>query len=184
VASLRKNRVSSTIDFESEGLMETDLQTLWSALQGCWAGLECGRVRSMLDGPLPQDLRQRHAQALEALVDAAELTRDAAEGVGAAFEQILAHDERLMSMCYIAFPVEYVPRQDLMGQVAALEEMAGKSDLDPAVVAQVRDALGRDIAWLAQFVASEEPGIVSDIEVGTTSAEAARILVDLLLGRS
>jgi hypothetical protein len=62
-----------------------------------------------------------------------------------------------------------------------LEEMAGNSDLDPVVVAQVREALGRDIAWLARFLAGEEPGIVSDMEVEATSAEAARVLVELLL---
>jgi hypothetical protein len=130
---------------------------------------------------LPQDLDQRHIQALKALVAGGELVTDVADRVNIAFEQILAHNEGLMSLCYIAFPAEYFPRQDLMGQIATLEEMADKSDLDPAVVAQLREVLGRNIAWLAQFLAGEEPGIVSDIEVGTTSAEAARVLVELLL---
>jgi hypothetical protein len=165
--------------------MGTDPQKPWTALQSCWAELKCGQTRSIGDESLPQEFQQRHAQALKALVDAGELATDVADRVGIGFEQILAHNEGLMSLCYIAFPAEYFPRQDLLDQIAALEEMAGKSGLDPAVVARLREALGRDIAWLAQFVAGDEgPGIVSDIEVGTTSAEAARVLVELLLGRS
>lgn len=162
--------------------MDTDLQKPWIALRGCWAELRCGQARSIGGEPLPQDLQQRHAQALETLVDAGGLARDVAGKVRVAFEQILAHDEGLMSMCYIAFPAEHMPRQDLMGQIAALEEMAGKSDLDPAVVAQVRDGLERNIAWLAQSVAGEQPGNGSDSEGETTSAEAACVLVELLLG--
>ena len=161
--------------------METDLQRPWTALRDCWAELKCGEARSIGDEPLSQDLQQRHSQALQALVANGELATDVAQKVGVAFEQILAHHEGLLSMCYIAIPVEHMPRQDLMAQIAALEEMVGGSDLDPAVVAQVRETLGRDIAWLAQFLAGEEPGVVSDIEVGTTSAEAARVLVELLL---
>ena len=161
--------------------METDLTEPWTALRSCWAELKCGEARSIGDESLPQELRQRHSQALKALVASGELASDVAERVGVALEQILAHGEGLMSMCYIAFPAEYLPRQDLVGQIAALEEMAGNSDLDPVVVAQVREALGRNIAWLTQLVAGEEPAIVSDSEVGTTSAEAARVLVELLL---
>jgi hypothetical protein len=144
--------------------------------------LKCGQARSIGGEPLPQDLQQRHARALKALVASGEITTDVAERVGVAFEQILAHDEGLMSMCYIAFPVEYMPRQALIGQIAALEEMAGKSDLDPGVVAQVRDGLERNIAWLAQSVAGEQLGNGSGVEGETSSAEAARVLVELLLG--
>jgi hypothetical protein len=67
-----------------------------------------------------------------------------------------------------------------MSQITALEEMAGRSAIDPATVAQVREALERNIAWLARFQAGENPGNVSDLEVGATSAEAARVLIDLL----
>ena len=164
--------------------MNTNPQKPWTALRRCWAELNSGEARSIGDESLPQELQQRHAQALAALVASGDLATDVADRVGIAYEQILAHKEGLMGLCYIAFPSEYMPRQDLMGQIVALEEMAGNSDLDPAVVAQVREVLGRNIAWLAQFLAGEQPGVVSDIEVGTTSAEAARVLVELLLGRS
>jgi hypothetical protein len=86
-----------------------------------------------------------------------------------------------MSMCYIAMRFGKTPREDFVEQIAVLEEMADHNDLDPAVVARMREVLERDIAWLAQSLGDEDPGDVSDIEVGTSSAEAARVLIDLLL---
>jgi hypothetical protein len=41
--------------------------------------------------------------------------------------------------------------------------------------------LERDIAWLAQSLGGKDPGDVSDVEVDTSSAEAARVLIELLL---
>jgi hypothetical protein len=152
-----------------------------NTLRECWAELRRSEANVIGGEPLPQDLQPRHTQALEALVAGGELAISVAGKVKVAFEQMLAHKEGLMSMCYIAFPVEYMPRLDLMGQIAALEEMAGKSDIDPAAVARVRASLERDIAWLAQFRAGETPGSVSDLEADTTSVEAARVLVELLL---
>ena len=152
----------------------------WGTLRGCWAELESGKVRSLSDAPLPADLPQRHADALGKLVADGELEAAVAERVEAAFGQMLAHVEGLRSMCYIAIPIESMPRQDLMGQIAALEEMAGESDIDPATVAQVRASLERNIAWLAQFQAGESTGLVNDVEVDTSSAEAARVLIELL----
>jgi hypothetical protein len=130
---------------------------------------------------LPDDLPQRHADALERLAADGELEVAVAEQVELAFEQMLAHIEGLRSMCYIAMPIESMPRGDMMGQIAALEEMAGGSDIDPAAVERARASLERDIAWLAQFQAGENPGGVSDVDVGTSSAEAARMLIELLV---
>jgi hypothetical protein len=48
-------------------------------------------------------------------------------------------------------------------------------------VAQVRASLERNIAWLAQFQAGESTGLANDVEVDTSSAEAARVLIELLL---
>jgi hypothetical protein len=87
-----------------------------------------------------------------------------------------------MSLCYIAMMIGETPREDFVRQIATLEEMAGNSDLDPVVVERMREVLERDIAWLAQSVAGEESGNVGDIEVGAASVEAARVLIELLLG--
>jgi hypothetical protein len=161
--------------------METNMQQLWLALRGCWAELESGKERSFSDAPLPANLPQRHADALGKLVADGGLEAAVAEKVEAAFGQMLEHIEGLGSMCYIAMPLESMPRGDMMGQIAALEEMAGRSDIDPATVAQVRASLERNIAWLAQFQAGESTGWVNDVEVDTSSAEAARVLAQLLL---
>jgi hypothetical protein len=143
--------------------------------------LESGKARSFSNAPLPADLPQRHGDALKKLVTAGDLEATVAEKVEVAFGQMLEHVERLGSMCYIAMPLESMPRGDLMGQIAALEEMAGKSDIDPATVARVRASLERNIAWLAQFQAGESTGWVNDVEVDASSAEAVRVLVELLL---
>ena len=69
-----------------------------------------------------------------------------------------------------------------MQQAALLEEMATEGDIDSETVAQAQAALERDITWLAQFHAGEEPGELEGIEVTPEAAEAAQILVELLLG--
>jgi hypothetical protein len=161
--------------------METDMQKPWLALRGCWAELESGKAPSLSDAPLPADLPQRHADALGKLVAAGDLEAAVAGKVKVAFGQMLEHSEGLRGMCYIAMPIESMPRGDMMGQIAALEEMADKSDIDPATVAQVQASLERNIAWLAQFQAGESTGWVNDVEVDASSAEAARVLVEMLL---
>jgi hypothetical protein len=115
------------------------------------------------------------------LIADGELEAAVAEKVEAAFAQMLEHIEGLGSMCYIAMPLESMPRGDLMGQVAALEEMASRNDIAPATVARVRASLERNIAWLAQFQAGESTGLVNDVKVDTSSVEAARVLVELLM---
>jgi hypothetical protein len=160
--------------------METAVQKSWLALRGCWAELTRGKTPATGDEPLFGDLQQRHIQALKALVAGDELSTAVAEKVEVAFGQMLAHKEGLMGLCYFALPVEYWPRQGLMEQIVALEEMAGKGDIDPATVAQVRASSERGITWLARFQAGENPGDVTAIEVEATSAEAARVLVEML----
>ena len=143
--------------------------------------MESGKARSLSDTTLPADLPQRHADALGKLVADGELEAAVAEKIAVAFGQMLEHIDRLGSMCYIAMPLESMPRGDMMGQIAVLEEMAGRSDIDPVTVAQVRASLERNIACLAQFQAGDGMGWVNDVEVDMSSAEAARVLVELLL---
>lgn len=177
--------------------METDVTKPWLALRECWTELKCGEDRSLGDPPLPQDLQQRHTQALEALIASGELSFGVAERVKAAFLQTFNHIQASMSMCYMVMMPAEPPRQDFVRQVAALEEMAGSSDLDPGAVGRVREALERDITWLAQPPDKRHPrdiawlvqppqdggnpANVNDIEVDASSAEAARVLVELLL---
>ena len=154
----------------------------WQPLRSCWFDLDDPRLQSFEDNEFITDLRQRHADALDALVAAGELDPAVADEIAVAFEQAIAHVQRQMATCYIALPPEYMPRQDLVQQAAALEEMAARSDVDPNTVAQAQAALERDLAWLAQFQAGQTPDPLFSIEVPPESAEAARILVNLLLG--
>jgi hypothetical protein len=158
-------------------------------------------LQSVEDTDFAIELRQRHADALDALVTHGELDAAVAEEIGVAFEQAVAHVQRKMATCYIAVPPEFVPRENLVQQAAMLEEMAVESDIAPDTVAaamleemavesdiapdtvaQAQAALERDVAWLAQFDAGQVPGTLDEVEVSTESVEAAHILVELLLG--
>jgi hypothetical protein len=155
----------------------------WAALQECWYSLDDPRLQSFEDNNVIITLRQRHQEALQALVAAGELDPAVGEEITVAFGQAIAHIQRQQATCYIALPSEYQPREDLLGQAAALEEMAAQGNLDPAVVAQARAALARDIEWLTQFQAGKVPGALEEIEADPDAVEAARILVELLLGQ-
>jgi hypothetical protein len=182
--------------------METDVKKPWLALRECWTELECSKEHSLGNQPLPMDLEQRHKRALEALVAGGELSADVAERVKVAFSKTFSHIQGSMSMCYMVMMPAEPPRLDFVKQVAALEEMAGSNDLDPGAVGRVREALERDITWLAQPpdkgypqdiawlvqppLDGGNPGDVSDIavdaiKVDASSAEAARVLIELLL---
>lgn len=152
------------------------------ALRECWAELKNPALRSFDDNDFSRSLRARHADVLAALVAGGALDAAVAEEITAAFAQAILHIQGQMSLCYIAMPVEHLPRHDLMRQVAVLEEVAVKSEIDPATVAQARAALERDIAWLAQFNAGETPETLWQTPVGVTSAQAAKVLADLLSG--
>ena len=154
----------------------------WDALRRCWIELKSIEVDPFGKASEVSDLKQRHTEVVGALVASGELEGVIADEVRVAFDQAVAHAEGKMALCYIAFPIEYGPRQDLMEQIAVLQEVASQSDIDPATIAQVRAAMGRDIAWLEQFQAGKSPGELGVTEANWASLEAARIIVELMLG--
>ena len=156
---------------------------LWAELRACWLDLDSPELRSFEDNDFIRDLRQRHADTLAALVDSGELDQAVVDEIAAAFEEAIAHVQRQQATCYIALPPEFIPRQDLMQQADLLTEMEAEGDIDPGTVAQVQTALERDIAWLTKFHAGESPEEWEGIEITPDAAEAARILIALLLGR-
>jgi hypothetical protein len=90
--------------------------------------------------------------------------------------------------CYMALPIEYGARDHLLQQAELLREAA--NDLDPAVVEEVQAAIARDMA-LFEAAADPEAGFelieqfeAGEIEANPEAVEAARILVDLLLGET
>jgi len=154
----------------------------WDMLRACWLDLDNPELQSFEDTDFSRELRQRHGDALAALVESGELDAAVADEIDVAFEEAIAHTQRQQATCYIALPPVFTPREDLMQQAALLEEMATEGDIDSETVAQAQAALERDITWLAQFHAGEEPGELEGIEVTPEAAEAAQILVELLLG--
>jgi hypothetical protein len=154
----------------------------WAALRGCWLDLDNPELQSSEDTDFSRELRQRNGDALAALVASGELDAAVADEIDAAFEEAIAHVQRQQATCYIALPPEFTPRDDLVQQAELLETLAAEGDIDPQTVARARAALGRDIAWLARFHAGEAPGEWKGVEVTPEAAEAARILVELLLG--
>ncbi len=117
-----------------------------------------------------------------------EMDGEVAALLGAAFEEAA---ERISPpapppgiLCYrMALPIEQQAARDVRQQARVLEEMAQRSNVDPETVELAQAALGRDMAWLALFRSGEVEGL-EDVEVDPVSAEAARVLVELLVGGS
>lgn len=156
---------------------------LWVELKSCWLSLDDPQLQSFEDNDFIRELRRRHNAALNALAGAGQLDPAVAEQIDIAFGQAIAHIQRQMATCYIYLPPEFQPREDLLRQAELLEEMATKSELDPDTVAQAQAALERDITWLAQFQAGLGPAALEQIDLDPNAIEAARILVEMLLGR-
>jgi hypothetical protein len=136
------------------------------------------------------ELFAEHRAALDDLVAAGELDAGVSDQMQVAFAEAAFHVWRSNApiTCYEALPVEYVARDDLIQQAELLREAA--SDLDPAVVEEVQAAIARDIAFL-EAAAGPEAGLElieqfesGEIEASPEAIEAARFLVDLLLGET
>jgi hypothetical protein len=153
-----------------------------AVLRACWFDLDDPKLQSFEDNDFSRELRQRHKDALAALVGSGEIDAAVAEEIAVAFEEAVAHVQRQQASCYIALPPEFAPRDDLVRQADLLEDLAAEGDIDPGTVTQAREALERDIAWLAQFHAGETPEELEGTDITPEAAEAARILVGLLLG--
>jgi hypothetical protein len=155
--------------------------TSWSALRTSWLELNNPQLQVYEDTDFSRRLRQQHADALTTLTEAGQIDAAVAADIQVAFEQAIAHIQRQQATCYIALPPEYTPRQDVMTQAKALTEMAQRSEINPVTVERARAALARDMVWLAQFQAKQQPGDLEDIQATPTEIKAARLLVDLLV---
>lgn len=129
----------------------------WDALRSCWfqlKNIEAPQPSGVIPG-LPE-LRQRHADAVKALVAEGELESAVAEAMSVAFEEIVAHVDGMTAMCYFAFPAAYFPRMDLTAQIAILDELASIGDIDAATIAWVHASLEFD-PWKPPPRAGESP---------------------------
>jgi hypothetical protein len=161
---------------------------------------EDGRGEDALDA-----LVAEHRAALDKLQAQGEVSAAVAENVQDAFAAGAYHVWRANApmTCYEPMLVDYKPTSSsqLVQQAGLLTEMALTGDLDPDAVARVQAAIERDVAFLT--LSSEEVDELYDelmaaagddynfpnfdqlqLEITPEAAEAARFLIDLLLGRS
>jgi hypothetical protein len=163
-------------------------------LRSCWLRLDWLARQAREDYERGEQARDElvanHRAALDDLVAAGEVDAAVADQVQVAFDEAAFHAWRSNApmTCYMALPVEYGGRDDLLQQAELLRKTA--SGLDPAVVEEVQAAIARDIA-LFEAAAGPEAGakLIEQFETGEIKAspeavEAARILVDLLLRRT
>ena len=166
-------------------------------LRDCWAQLDwlAQEARSIdyeqSERAMDQLIADHHA-ALDEMAADGQLDADVAEQVRVAFDEAAFHAWRNNApiTCYIALPIEYDARVDLVQQAKLLDDVAG--DLDPTVVEEVRAAIARDIA-LFEVAATENPPNynelieqfkAAELEASPEAIEAARFLVELLLGET
>jgi hypothetical protein len=167
-------------------------------LRNCWLRLDWLAQKTRETPPenyeqgeqARDELVAEHRAALDDLVAAGEVDAAVADQVQVAFDEAAFHAWRSNApmTCYMALPVEYGGRDDLLQQAELLRKAV--SGLDPAVVEEVQAAIARDIA-LFEATAGPEAGarLIEQFETGEIKAspeavEAARILVDLLLRRT
>jgi hypothetical protein len=184
----------------------TATPTAWDRLRKPWHDLDrLAQVASDSEqgGQTELQLINDHRAALDNLVSEGELTPPVADEMQAAFTGAAYHvwrDNALIT-CYEPAPGPDYDREsssDLVRQADLLAEMAGKSAIDPATVAQAQAAIQRDVVYLAMtgeeqhalrerlWQAAGEtwdlPALAElDLDVPPESAEAAKVLVELLL---
>jgi hypothetical protein len=163
-------------------------------LRSCWLRLDWLARQARRDYERGEQTRDElvaeHRAALDDLVAAGEVDAAVADQVQVAFNEAAFHAWRSNApmTCYMALPVEYGGRDDLLQQAELLRKAT--SSLDPAVVEEAQAAIARDIA-LFEAAAGPEAGAklieqfeAGEIEAGPEAVEAARTLVELLLGRA
>lgn len=170
------------------GSPQDRVRTCWSRLG--WLAQKALDYEHYEAGEKARDeLIADHRAALDDLVAAGELDAAVADQMQVAFSEAAFHAWRDNApiTCYIALPIEYGPRSDLLRQAELLESVG---DLDPAVVKEVRTAIARDITFF-EVATGPEPGYellerleAGEIEASPEAIEAAHTLVSLILGEA
>lgn len=180
----------------------------WDRLRQPWLDLDLlARDAANLErGQATLDrLKAEHRAALNALVSAGQIEPVVADEMQIAFEGAAWHVWRAGApmTCYVPSlePEFWVQgASNLARQADVLTEMAATANLDPDTVAEAQAAIEQDIAYLS-LPQEEQRAIVEevvaesgtpgqypslwdlDLEVPPESSEAARLLVNLLLGQ-
>ncbi|GAB4532279.1 MAG: hypothetical protein Kow0063_12600 [Anaerolineae bacterium] len=180
----------------------------WDRLRKAWQDLErLARHAPDLERgqKTHEQLVAEHQAALDRLVSTGQLEAGIADEMQSAYEGAAYHVWRANAPLTCYAPVrppdyQFGSSSDLARQAELLAEMAEQSAIDQATVAQAQAAIERDIAFLAmtpedqralvetvrQMAGDTEnfPQLIElDMDVPPESAEAARILIELLLAR-
>ena len=67
--------------------------------------------------------KARYRAALLALIEAGELAALAAEQIQSAFDEAVFHIWRSQATCYLTYPMEAFPREDLLARARALGDV-------------------------------------------------------------
>jgi hypothetical protein len=148
------------------------------------------------------ELTNDHQAALDDLVAAGALEADVAVEVQVAFEEAAYHVWRanVPITCYEPVEIDYVPAgaSQLARQAEILVEMAEQGGVDPQALAEAQAAIERDVAFLSlsheermalydEIIAQGSPYPrfnEVDLDIPPEAAEAARFLIDLLVGKT
>ncbi len=177
-----------TSSSSKDGSPRERVRDCWSRLD--WLAQKALDYENYETGKEARDeLIAEHRAALDDLVAAGELDATVADQMQVAFNEAAFHAWRDNApiTCYIALPIEYEPRSDLVKQAELLESADG---LDPVTVEKVQAAIARDITFF-EIAASSELGYelldqleAGEIEASAEAIEAARTLMSLILGET
>lgn len=180
----------------------------WDRLRDAWAGLEqlSQDAPDMEKGEKTRNkLIADHLAALDGLVTSGQLEAVTADDIHVAFQAAAQHVWRAHApiTCYKPAPYpqyRVMSASDLAEQSEILAEMAERSHIDTATVAQAQASIERDLAYLALSSDDEQALIATlqqspegiwahesleslNLRVPPEAAAAARVLIDALLGK-
>lgn len=176
-------------------------------IRQCWSSLGDLAEQTLEDFEFAEQLKAElitnHRIALDKLIAAGEISAAGADQVQNAFQEAAYHVWRLNApiTCYEPAVIDYAPtsRGQLAQQVALLSELAMQGDVNLNTITHAQAAIEKDIAFLGLTDEDEQslyeklitdageihnypPFDELDLEVSLTTIEAARFLVEVLLG--
>ncbi|GAB4400127.1 MAG: hypothetical protein Kow00123_07680 [Anaerolineales bacterium] len=180
----------------------------WDRVRDAWYGLDqlAQDAKELERGQKTLDrLIADHLAALDSLVQSGQVSAAQADDIHVAFQAAAQHVWRANApmTCYVPAPYpqyRVMGASDLAQQADILAEMAARSAIDPATVAQAQASIQRDMAVLLLSDEDEkaliealrqtvgEGGSYPSLEelqltVSPEAVGAAALLVDILLGK-
>ncbi len=180
----------------------------WDRVRDAWYGLD-QLAKDAVDLERGQKTRDKliaeHLAALDSLVQAGLVGAGEADDIHVAFQAAAQHVWRANApiTCYIPAPYpqyRIMSASDLAEQADILADMAARSAIDPATVAQAQASIQRDMAVLL-LTSEDEKALIEalrqtagdsasfpsleelQLDIPPEAMTAATLLVDILLGK-